>query len=122
MPKIAENRLIVAFMVHKKAEKPLKAKVKTQFGKEVKMSWNLFEKIINAFKPNSESQQPSEAPDQSQQWPESSSEQSLQEGSSQQQSCPENSTEQPEDSQEPSPSYQETPSAPQQSERQQQQE
>ena len=83
------------------------------------MSWNLFEKIINAFKHNSESQQPSEAPDQSQQWPESSSEQSWQEGSSQQQSRPENCTEQPEDSQEPSPSYQETPSASQQNERQQ---
>ncbi len=86
------------------------------------MSWNLFEKIINAFTHKSESQQPSEASDQSQQWPEGSSEQSWQEGSSQQQSCPENSTEQPEASQEPSPSYQETPIAPQQSERQQQQE
>ena len=36
VPKIAENRVIVAFMVHKKAEKPLKAEAKTQFGKEVK--------------------------------------------------------------------------------------
>jgi hypothetical protein len=36
LPKIAENRLIVAFMLHKKAKKPLKAEVKTQFGKEVK--------------------------------------------------------------------------------------
>jgi len=36
LPKIAENRVIAAFMVHKKAEKPLKAEVKTQFGKEVK--------------------------------------------------------------------------------------
>lgn len=83
------------------------------------MSWNLFEKIINAFKPNKESEQPSEVPDQSQQWPESSSEQSWPEGSTEQQSCPENCTEQPEASQEPSPSYQETPSAPQQNEWQQ---
>jgi hypothetical protein len=79
------------------------------------MSWNLFEKIINAFKHNTESQQPSEA----QQWPESSSEQSWQEGSSKQQSCPESSTEQQEDSQEPSPSCQETPNTPQQKEWQQ---
>ena len=83
------------------------------------MSWNLFEKIISAFKPNKESEQPSEVPDQSQQWPESSSEQSWPEGSTEQQSCPENCAEQPEASQEPSPSYQETPSAPQQNDWQQ---
>ena len=36
LPKIAENRVIVAFMVHRKAEKPLTTELKTQFGKEVK--------------------------------------------------------------------------------------
>ena len=36
LPKIAENRVIMAFSVRKKAEKPLKAELKTQFGKEVK--------------------------------------------------------------------------------------
>jgi len=36
LPKIAENRVIMAFIVRKKAEKPLKAELKTQFGKEVK--------------------------------------------------------------------------------------
>jgi flagellar basal body-associated protein FliL len=43
LPKIAENRVIMAFSVHKKSdsvhkkgEKPLKAELKTQFGKEVK--------------------------------------------------------------------------------------
>ena len=76
------------------------------------MSWNLFEKIINAFRPRKESEQASEVSDPSQSWPEGGSEQSW----------PEGRTEQPEDSQEPSPSYQETPGAPQQSERQQQQE
>ncbi len=72
------------------------------------MSWNLFEKIINAFRPRKESEQASEV---SQSWPEGSSDAS--------QSWPEGSTEQQEDSQEPSPSYQETPSAPQQNEWQQ---
>ncbi len=72
------------------------------------MSWNLFEKIINAFRPHKESEQASEV---SQSWPEGSSDAS--------QSWPEGSTEQPEDSQEPSPSYQETPSTPQQNEWQQ---
>ncbi len=82
------------------------------------MSWNLFEKIINAFKSSNQSEQISEVPDPSQQWPEGSSDtsQSWPEDSSQQQSCPENSTEQQESSQEPSPSYQETPSTPQQKE------
>ena len=41
------------------------------------MSWNLFEKILNAFKPQNENDQPSE---QSEQWPESSTEKSWQEG------------------------------------------
>ena len=72
------------------------------------MSWNLFEKIINAFRPRKESEQASEVSDPSQSWPKGSSDAS--------QSWPEGSTEQPEASQEPSPSYQETPSAPQQNE------
>ncbi len=82
------------------------------------MSWNLFEKIINAFKPRNQSEQTSEVSDPSQQWPEVSTDasQSWPDDSSQQQSCPENSTEQQESSQEPSPSYQETPSTPQQNE------
>ena len=75
------------------------------------MSWNLFEKIINAFRPRKESEQTSEVSDQSQSWPEGSSDAS--------QSWPESGTEQQESSQEPSPSYQETPSAPQQNEWQQ---
>ncbi len=80
------------------------------------MSWNLFEKIINAFRPRKESEQVSDV---SQSWPEGGSEQSWPEGSTEQQSCPENCTEQPEASQEPSPSYQETPTAPQQNDWQQ---
>ena len=83
------------------------------------MSWNLFEKIINAFRPKSELEQPNDVPDESQSWPESSSEQSWPEGSTEQQSSPENCTEQPTASQEPSPSHQETPTAPQQKEWQQ---
>jgi len=75
------------------------------------MSWNLFEKIINAFRPRKESEQASDVSDPSQSWPEGSSDTS--------QSWPESSTEQPESSQEPSPSYQETPSTPQQNEWQQ---
>ncbi len=71
------------------------------------MSWNLFEKIINAIRPCNKSEQTSEAPDESQQWPEKNS-------SDTSQSWPEGSTEQPEASQEPSPSYQETPNSPQQ--------
>ena len=75
------------------------------------MSWNLFEKIINAIKPYTRSEQSSEVPDVSQQWPENSSDTS--------QSWPESSTEQPEASQEPSPSYQETSSSPQKTDWQQ---
>ncbi len=82
------------------------------------MSWNLFEKILNAFRPQNEADQPSQA---SEQWPESNTdEQSWQEGGSESsQSCQQSNTEQPEASQEPSPSYQETPTAPQQNEWQQ---
>ena len=79
------------------------------------MSWNLFEKIINAIRPCIKSEQTSEAPGTSQQWPEKNS-------SDTSQSWPESSTEQPEQpeaSQEPSPSYQETPSSPQQKDWQQ---
>ena len=80
------------------------------------MSWNLFEKILNAFSPKNNSEQPSE---QSQQWPESNTEQPWQEGSpessqSSQESSTEGSTEQPEASQEPSPAFQQAPSSPQQ--------
>ncbi len=82
------------------------------------MSWNLFEKIINAIRPCNKSEQASEAPDPSQQWPEKNS-------SDTSQSWPESnaeqpdSTEQPEASQEPSPSFQETSSSPQQKDWQQ---
>ena len=64
------------------------------------MSWNLFERIINAFKPSNQSEQVSEMPDPSHQWPEGSSDtsQSWPEDSSRQQSCSENSTEQQESS------------------------
>ena len=75
------------------------------------MSWNLFEKIINVIKPCTKSEQSSETPNESQQWPENSSDTS--------QSWPESNSEQPEASQEPSPSFQETPSSPQQKEWQQ---
>ena len=54
------------------------------------MSWNLFEKILSVFSPQNDTDQPSEP---SEQWPESSTEQSWQEGVS----------EQSEASQEPSP-------------------
>ncbi|MCP4607405.1 MAG: hypothetical protein GY845_01640 [Planctomycetes bacterium] len=54
------------------------------------MSWNLFEKILSVFNPQDETNQPSES---SEQWPESSTEDSWQEGVS----------EQSEASQEPSP-------------------
>jgi hypothetical protein len=53
------------------------------------MSWNLFERIINAFKPSKE---PEQVPEEPQSWPESG-------------------TEQPEASQEPSPSFQEQETA-----------
>ena len=76
------------------------------------MSWNLFEKIINVIRPCNKSEQTSEAPDTSQSWPEKNS-------SDTSQSWPEGSTEQPEASQEPSPSYQETPSSPQRNDWQQ---
>jgi len=111
LPKIAEKRLKMACRVHNKAKKPLKTEVKPNLVRRLKMSWNLFEKIINAFKPNKQSEQPSEVPDPSQSWPEGSSDSS--------QSWPESSSQQPEASQEPSQSYQETPSAPQQNEWQQ---
>lgn len=62
------------------------------------MFWNLFQRIINAVKPSEESEQPS-APSQS--WPEGGTDQ------------PE---EQPEGSQEPSPTFQETADATQQDE------
>jgi len=75
------------------------------------MSWNLFEKIINVIKPSKNSEQVSDIPDQSQQWPEGSADSS--------QSWPESSSQQPEASQEPSPSYQETPSSPQKTDWQQ---
>ena len=75
------------------------------------MSWNLFEKIINVIKPCTKSEQSSEAPDVSQQWPENSSDTS--------QSWPESNSEQPEASQEPSPSLQDTPSSPQRNDWQQ---
>lgn len=71
------------------------------------MSWNLFEKILNAFKPQNESEQSSE---QSEKWPESNTEQSWQEGSSESsQSWQEDNTGQSEASQEPSPSFQQSP-------------
>ncbi len=62
------------------------------------MSWNLFERIINAIKPGKESEKPS---DTSEPWPPE-----LQtDGTSQ--SCPEDSSELPEASEEPSPDFQE---------------
>lgn len=64
------------------------------------MSWNLFERIINALRPAKESEQPSETP---QSWPQES-EQSVDTS----QSWPEDGTEPPEASQEPSPDFQET--------------
>ena len=75
------------------------------------MSWNLFEKIINVIKPCTKSEQSSETPNESQQWPENSSDTS--------QSWPESNSEQPEASQEPSPSFQETPSSPEKNDWQQ---
>ncbi len=59
------------------------------------MSWNLFEKILSVFSPQNENDQPSEP---SEQWPQSSTEDSWQEGVS----------EQSEASQEPSPSSPQT--------------
>ena len=59
------------------------------------MSWNLFEKILSVFNPKETTNQPSEP---SEQWPESSKEDSWQEGVS----------EQSEASQEPSPSSPQT--------------
>ena len=58
------------------------------------MSWNLFEKILSVFNPKETTNQPSEP---SEQWPESSKEDSWQDV-----------TEQPEASQEPSPSSPQT--------------
>ncbi|MHC4461565.1 MAG: hypothetical protein ACYS30_09030 [Planctomycetota bacterium] len=64
------------------------------------MSWNLFDRIINALKPNREPEQEPETP---QSWPQES-----EQTSDTSQSWPEGSTEQPEASQEPSPEFQET--------------
>lgn len=66
------------------------------------MSWNLFEKILSVFSPQKETNQPSV---QTEQWPESATEQSWQEGSSE---PSQTETEQPEASQEPSPSFPQT--------------
>ena len=66
------------------------------------MPWNLFERIIDAFKP---SKKPEHAPEEPQSWPEGNE-------------WPEGSTEQQEGSQESSPSFQETPGSTQQNERQ----
>jgi hypothetical protein len=71
------------------------------------MSWNLFERIINAIKSYNKSEQVSEVSDRSQQWPES--------GSDTPQSWPESSPEQSESSHEPSPNLQQTPNTTQQS-------
>lgn len=62
------------------------------------MSWNLFERIINALRPGKECGQPS---DTSETWPpELQADDTLQSG-------PEGSTEHPEASEEPSPDFQE---------------
>ena len=65
------------------------------------MSWNLFEKILSVFNPQNDTDQPSEP---SEQWPESTTEKSWQEGSSE----PSQTETEPEASQEPSPSVQQT--------------
>ena len=62
------------------------------------MSWNLFDKIINAIRPGSESEQHS---DTTEPWPE----QLRSDDNSQ--SWPEGHSEQPEASEEPSPEFQE---------------
>ena len=71
------------------------------------MPWNLFEKIISAFRHGKSSEQPSDEPNQSQQWPEGNSQQ-----------WPEGNSQQPQDSQEPSPAYQQAPNTPQENDRQ----
>jgi hypothetical protein len=63
------------------------------------MSWNLFERIINALRPGKESEQPS---DTTEPWPPE-----LQTVDDTSQSYPEGSTEPPEASEEPSPDFQE---------------
>jgi hypothetical protein len=61
------------------------------------MSWNLFDKIINALRPGKETEQtPHSCPQESEQPVDTS------------QSWPEGGTEQPEASEEPSPDFQET--------------
>lgn len=60
------------------------------------MSWNLFERIINALRPGRESEQPS---DTSQSWPQESEQPA--------DTWPEGRTQSPEASQEPSPDFQE---------------
>ena len=62
------------------------------------MSWNLFERIINAIRPGRESEQPSDTPEP---WP---PELQIDQTS---QPSPEDSTETPEASEEPSPDFQE---------------
>jgi len=83
--KIAEK----ALSTHKKVGKAAKTEVKLNLLRSLEMSWNLFERIINAFKP---SEKPEQVPEEPQSWPESG-------------------TEQPEASQEPSPSFQEQETA-----------
>ncbi len=64
------------------------------------MSWNLFERIINAFRPSKESEQPVDTSESRPQESEQPSDTS--------QSRPEGGSEPPEASQEPSPDFQET--------------
>ncbi len=63
------------------------------------MSWNLFERIINAIRPGKGSEQPS---DTSESWPPE-----LQQPGDTSESWPEGRTEHPEASEEPSPDLQE---------------
>lgn len=63
------------------------------------MPWNLFERIINALRPGSESEPPS---DTSEAWPPELQTDDTSE------SWPEGRTEQPEASEEPSPDFQES--------------
>lgn len=67
------------------------------------MPWNLFERIISAFKPSKEHEQVPQVPEEQQSWPEGTE-------------WPEGGTEQREGSQESSPSFQETPGGTQQDE------
>jgi hypothetical protein len=96
----SRKQVDTCLLLDKRREEPRNT-YRTQSIKEAKMSWNLFERIINAFRPQNQAEDQPQQPDQ---WPQSDDQQPWQEQSSE--SSPENSSEQTEASREPSPAFQ----------------